>query len=79
MKTTNTKNILNQEVIDATAKLTVSRGYVCRHCSTEIIEEARSKGDFRGRIAHRFNGDKSYGATCAKCGKTGFFTLYEII
>lgn len=75
MKTTN----LNQEVIDATAKLTVSRGYVCRHCSTEIIEEARSKGDFRGRIAHRFNGDKGYGATCAKCGKTGFFTLYEII
>lgn len=79
MKTTNTKNILNQEVIDATAKLTVSRGYVCRHCGTEIIEEARSKGDFRGRIAHRFNGDKGYGATCAKCGKTGFFTLYEII
>ena len=79
MKTTNTKNILNQEVINATAKLTVSRGYVCRHCSTEIIEEARSKGDFRGRIAHRFNGDKGYGATCAKCGKTGFFTLYEII
>ena len=79
MKTTNTKNTLNQEVIDATAKLTVSRGYVCRHCRTEIIEEARSKGDFRGRIAHRFNGDKGYGAACAKCGKKGVFVLYEII
>ena len=52
MKTTNVKNALNQEVIDATAKLTVSRGYVCRHCSTEIIEEARNRGDFRSRIAH---------------------------
>lgn len=79
MKTTNTKNTLNQEVIDATAKLTVGRGYVCRHCSTEIIEEARSRGDFRGRIAHHFRGDKGYGATCARCGEKGFVTLYEII
>ena len=56
MKTTNTKNILNQEVIDATANLTTSRGYVCRHCSTEIIEEARNRGGFRGRIAPHFRG-----------------------
>ena len=79
MKTTNVKNTLNQEVLDATAKLTVSRGYVCRHCSTEIIEESRNRGDFRGRIAHHFRGDKGYGATCARCGEKGFFTLYEII
>lgn len=79
MKTTNTKNILNQEVIDATAKLTVSRRYVCRHCSTEIIEEARSKGNFRSCIAHHFRGDKVYGATCARCGKKGIYTLYEIL
>ena len=79
MKTTNVKNTLNQEAIDATAKLTVGRGYVCRHCSTEIIEEARNKGNFLGRIAHHFRGDKGYGATCARCGEKGFFTLYEII
>lgn len=79
MKATNTKNTLNLEVIDATAKLTVSRGYVCRHCSTEIIEEARSRGDICGRIAHHYRGNKGYGATCARCGKQGFFVLYEIL
>lgn len=79
MKTTDAKNTPNQEVVDETAKFTVSRGYVCRHCSTEILEESRNRGDFRGRIAHNFRGDKGYGATCARCGKKGFFTLYEII
>ena len=79
MKTTNAKNTLNQEIIDETAGFTVSRGYVCRHCSTEIIEEARNKGNFLGRIAHHFRGDKGYGATCARCGKKGVCILYEII
>lgn len=76
MKTTNAKNTLNQEVIDATAKLTVSRGYVCRRCSTKIIEEARSRGVFRGRIAYHFRGDKGYGTTCARCGQkvSAYFT-----
>ena len=79
MKTTNVKNALNQEVIDATAKLTVSRGYVCRHCSTESIGEARNRGGFRSRIAHNFRGEKGYGATCARCGQRGVCTRYERI
>lgn len=70
---------LTEGEYDATAKLTVGRGYVCRHCSTEIIEKARSRGDFRGRIAHHFRGDKGYGATCARCGQKGICILYEIV